>query len=259
MFNCVQCLEKMRKLNSKMRILYAVKVFFWLAVITAGAARSEATLIVTGSDINLTLPGNPVNAIVDGYDATNMATPSMFSVNFLVHGNGTYSSADFMLSQVPYTVVGGLRYFAIVYDAQETSGGRPVQIDNVTLYVNGVGVVWTSTDAMLLNSTTPYTDSPLGNGPDMALLIPVSVLDGLGLVGSNTARLTVTQSQSDNGPDEWEWTDKGIIGGVSFFGPNEPISSVVVPEPSTAGLILIGCALLLAVRKGRKSKPTVVR
>lgn len=223
-----------------------------VAALTIAAASARATVIVTGVDTNVLLPGTAGYAVLDGYDVTNMAVPSTFSVNLLVHGDGTFSSSNFNLSQVPYATISGTKYFAFVYDARETGGARSVQIDNVTLSVNGIGAVWSSTDSILLNSTTPYTASPLGTGPDLAVFIPVSAFDGLGLTGSSTAFLTVTQSMSDNGSDEWVWTDRGIIGGVTFFGPDDPIASEssdpAVPEPTTfflSGGVLLGAGLLM--------------
>jgi len=81
----------------------------------------------------------------------------------------TKSSAPLFFKDVPYTTVLGIRYFAFVYDAQETQNSQRISIDDVTVKVDSQ-TVWSSTEAIFLNgSGGNLTLTPLGNGADFAL------------------------------------------------------------------------------------------
>ncbi len=221
--------------------------------------------------VEVVVPGITANGIADGYDLLNSAIPSSFSTNFLVLGDETKSSAPIPISQVPYTSIGGTLYFAFVYDLQETNNNEEVVIEDVTISVTGIGDVWTMTDSLILNfnGTSNLTLTPLGNGADMALFIPVSVFDGLGLTGSNTIVFTSTQSGSNNGNDEWILTDRGVVrpgcdgtgdpddcAPLPQFAPDEAVSSgaATVPEPASIALLGAGVLLLVSFRR-KRNKP----
>jgi PEP-CTERM motif-containing protein len=211
------------------------------------------------------------NGIADGYDLLNDAIPSTFNVNFLVLGNETASSAPIQIADVPFTLIGGSPYFAFVYDLQETNSNEDVSIDDVIISVTGVGEIWSSTDVLLLNyaGTLNLTLTPLGNGADMALFVPVSAFDGQSLTGADTLVFTSTQSLSNNGDDEWTLTDRGVVrpgcdgsnpsapacsAPLPRFGLTDPITSDVgfsadVPEPGGFVLVLGGLVVLGLLRR----------
>lgn len=200
----------------------------------------------------------PTSGLADGYDATNDAMPATFNSNFLVvSGNGTeFSSVPQLFSDVGYTTLGSTRYFAFVLDAQEISKAASLSIDSVRISVNATEV-WRTTEAILLNSTANLTLTPLGNGGDMALYVPVNVFGGLSLTGSSTFVFHATHSLGDNGGDEWRLTDYGVTGVVRRFGPNDPITSdpvTPIPEPSSALLLLTGIGLVAVSRKYRPKR-----
>ena len=80
----------------------------------------------------------------------------------------------------------------------------------------------------------------------MELYVPVSLFVGYGLKGSDSLTLTVTQSLSDNGTDEWD-----VLRSGNFFGPDEQISNVPIPP----AFWLFGTGLLgLGLLGGRRKK-----
>lgn len=210
-----------------------------------------ALTITDGSNFNVSLN--------NGAFITNNSAPSSdFNANDLINMNDGTETNDgvspkhanpFPLSAVPYTVVGGISYFQFIYDMQETGSKISLSIDDIVLTAGvtyppapatGGTVVWDYDQAafgsILLNSMEPYTDTPLGTGGDMALYVPVSLFEGLGLTGRSLLTMTVTQSLSDDGDDEWV-----VLATGNFFRPDDPIGQEV-PEPST--LLLIGTGLL---------------
>lgn len=113
-------------------------------------------------------------------------------------------------------------------------------------------VVWSTQEAFVLNPSAPLTLTPLGNGADMALFIPVASFNGLNLTGSDTFIVRATHSNSHNGNEEWLFTDRGITTPVVFFDPIDPIFDPGVngiPEPSTFDLGLLGAGLLALRRR----------
>lgn len=213
---------------------------------------AHATLIVNGDNTQLFLSGtNGLPAVVYGYDATNAAIPSTFNSNFLVKGDGTGSSAPITFSTAPTTTVGSLRYFVFVLDLQETNKNESLSVTNVSITVNNQ-VIWQSTDDILVNSTTALTLTPLGNGADMALLVPVAAFNGLGLTGADTFIFSATHALSHNGNEEWQFTDRGITSQIVFYLPGESIEDVpAVPEPSTIAFAMAGLGLIAFRHKMR--------
>jgi hypothetical protein len=93
---------------------------------------------------------------------------------------------------------------------------------------------------------------PLGNGADLAVLVPLSVFDGHGLTEADSFFFQATQSGGDNGSDEWTLSDKGIADThtPAIFSPDQEISSGIIPEPGTGVLLGAGLlALALNVRR----------
>jgi hypothetical protein len=235
-------------LKSSIRVVSLVA--FAVALICTPA---HATLMVYGNNTQLFLSGtNGLPAVVYGYNATNAAIPSTFSSNFLVKGDGTGSSAPITFSTAPYSAVGGKRYFVFVLDLQETSNNESLLISNVSVTINNQ-TIWQSTDSLLVNSSTPLTLTPLGNGADMALLVPVAAFSGLGLTGSSTFIFSATHSLSNNGNEEWQFTDEGITSQVAFFQAGELVQDIAqVPEPATILNAAAGLGLV-AYFRGRRN------
>jgi hypothetical protein len=219
-----------------------------------------ATVNINGGTSVYVAGTSGASAFVVGYGSSQNAIPSTFSSNFQVNtSDGTpQSSGTLQFLQIPYASVGGSLYFALVLDAQEVSSNQAnpqreaLRIDWVRITV-GSTLVWQTTDSILLNATAPFTLTPLGNGADMAIFIPVSIFNGFNLTGSTTFVFTAQHSLGDNGSDEWIFTDRGIGGGTQFFGANQIIQAAEpVPEPSTWALSLLGAAALaLRSRKRR--------
>lgn len=227
-----------------------------LLVVAALAAVSalgvQATALVLGNNAQVGVAGsNGLNAIAVGYDLTNAAIPSTFSTNFLVKGDGVGSSSPLNFVNAPYTTIGASLYFTFVLDLQETNNNESLSVDAFELLVNS-NVIWSTQEPLVVNNGTPLTLTPLGNGADMALFIPVASFNGLNLTGSDTFIVRATHSLSHNGNEEWLFTDRGITTPVQFFGPNDPIfdpSMNNVPEPSTFVLGLLGAGLLALRRR----------
>ena len=229
---------------------YRVVALLSLAIALLSSPLYSAQILVDGNNTQLFVGSTGLPAVVYGFDATNAAIPSTFSNNFFVKGDGTASSTPITFSSAPTTYLGGMRYFVFVLDAQEPGSNQAISLDNMSISVNNV-TIWSTTDTLLLNSRSPLTLTPQGNGADMAFYIPVAVFNNLGLTGSSTFVFTVTQSQSSGGNEEWEFTDRGIPTAITFFAPGETIVDVVVPEPSTTVLAFSSLLALAGFAKYR--------
>lgn len=226
-----------------------------------------SAVIIDGSTDLAAITSAQGNGLVDGYDNPQDAIPSSFNVNYLSVGDGPpASSVDRMFSDAGYATVAGQLFLTFVYDAQETNPARPVTIDFVRILVGPafMTVAWETSETIVLNSNpVDQTLTPLGNGADMALYVPLTAFDGLGLTGSSLFRFETQQSNADNGNDEWIFTDFGVLrdgcdgtvpencSPLPMFGPDETVSSSpeVVPEPGTVLLLAGGLLAIAALRR----------
>jgi len=215
------------------------------------ATTAMAYIITDSSNFNVTLN--------DGaYIKQGAAPSSWFNQEIFTSGDETVSGTV-AFSAIPYFSFSNTRYFQFVYDMQETGGKgqRQINIDDIVLTVGGFPIPFWNFDqtlygSIILNTAEPWTNTPLGAGGDMELYVPVYLFQGYGLTGSNLLTLTVTQSMSDNGTDEW--VVLGSAGGGSFFSPGDPINDPnhQAPLPPTAYLLGAGLLGLLAARRRSK-------
>ena len=207
---------------------------------------THAVFIVSGSDSNVALNGG---AYADGTDAT---VPSAYRNPELIKNvqGGPETSALTPLYQVPYDS----GFFVFVYDQQETNSGgganKSIQITGISIDIGSTNI-WTLAETIELDGTT---NSPLGNSGDMALYVPLTLFSGF--TASELFTFTTTQSDYDNGGEEWILRNKG-----NFFDPDDCISGTcqepqppaAVPEPSIIALMSIGLAGMGLARKRVKT------
>jgi hypothetical protein len=231
--------------------IYLLGISLCLSILMPSMA---SAITVLGTDSYIALNDD---AYVDG---TNAAAPSNFNNELMTLGNETLSGTV-AISEIPYLDLSSSLYFEFIYDMQETGGnsngglgGRPISIDDIVVSVNGT-TIWdydaSTYGSILLNGTTAFTDTPLGAGGDMALYVPVALFNGLGFTGSDALTLTVTQSDADNGTDEWIVQGSGA-GGMFFSAADVIIDSSAVPVP--AAMWLFGSGLLGLVGMARRKK-----
>jgi len=213
-----------------------------------GVSPASALVIYDGSDFNESL--NDGALITDSiFDPSSFAYRDIVSQTVDGELSGTIAFSD-----IPLFSIGSILYFGFIFDSQETvqvagSDNEPeITIDDIVIAVSG-STVWDLNEPITLNPTSGLISStftPQGAGGDLELYIPVSLFDGLGLLGSDSLTFTSTLFNTDNGHDEW------IVdaSGTSFFDPDDPIGSQPVPEPAT--MVLVGSGLLGLAGLGRK-------
>ena len=87
------------------------------------------------------------------------------------------------------------------------------------------------------------------------MLIPMTIFDGLGLFGTHNFVLSGSQTNSDDGNDEWAFQgfagEESIIG---YFNAEDEITSGAAAIPVPAALWLFGSGLLGLVGIARRKK-----
>jgi hypothetical protein len=224
---------------------------YGIPIATNPCPRPTGTIVsVNGASVDQWFCGSTAGAWIDPLGSTDNPAQPTFSTNLIRIGdNVLVTSAPFSFSTVP--VVTGLvseLYFAMTYDAQETGNNESLQIVEFYLRV-GSTTIWSATDFIELNANSPFSLTPLGNGGDLVVYIPVWAFNGLGLTGASQLTLTSRQINTHNGRDEWILSDFGIKTPIQYFTPGQPIWSPTpgnpgggnppssVPEPGTAALL----------------------
>ncbi len=189
-------------------------------------------------------PANSNHAINDSAFIDGTVADAQSSFNSAITSQTL--TGTFSFSNIPVTTISMMDFFVFSYDSQETGGNPAISIDDIQISVAGLGVLW-DYDEVTFGSIdlAGDTDSPLGNGADIALAIPVSIFQGLGLTGADDLTFTWTQSNDNNGFDEW------VLAGTGAFDPGDPIGPVPIP----AAVWLFGSALmgLVGIRRRRKN------
>ena len=218
-------------------------------------ANSAFALTITDSS-NFEVDLNDGAIITD-----SAADPSTFSNEFWVYGDSDSLISnqdinpprDLLLGEIPYLNLDGFDYFYFVYDLQETgqAGSALVWIDDIKIS-SGTVTIWDfdqgTYGSIILNKTTPFSDTPLGDGGDLALYLPLSLFSGL--TPESEIIFAARQSNSDNGKDEWVITGEGSFI-VETIDPGDP-PVTPVPEPSTFLLLgggLVGLAFVVRRRR----------
>lgn len=176
---------------------------------------------------------------------------STFSQEFISSMGGVDISDPVSIGDIPIVQRGGVPMFRLLYDQQETMRNESVTHHSLKLYgtpsssetltsIVTAQLIWENHDPIEVNPVGGYvTDSPLGNGADYALLVPVSLFSGL----STNDYMFMVQDQRNghNGPDEWAITDGVTLPDGHIIGQ--------IPEPSSAALMLIALAAFTLRRK----------
>ena len=230
------------------------------------SSNTSASIVIDGTSLDVNIPGTSADATLTAYSVflgNDPGSPSLFN-NEVLNYPGTsdpdvVAGNTIQMSDVPVYTIDDQTYLRLIYDAQETSPAKQIDITSILINVGGQDV-WaydsspTGGDgAIIVNPDgTPDTEltiKPLGQGADLSLLIPMTVFDGLGLTGSDDFVLSASQINSDNGNDEWAF--QGFAGEesiISYVDPNDVIG-VVVPVPATVWLFGSGLIGLIGVAR----------
>jgi hypothetical protein len=241
--------------NNLMKLMPTYCLLLATVLAIFGGTANGATIFADGDDT--------VVAVNDGafFDGTDSTTSSAFSTPELIKNQGdeTKTSDATPLTTVPFITYLGNHYLQLIYDQQETANttGQPnrerVILTQLSVYVSpdttfaNASLVWTLTtgDQVNVNDQNrtggPFaaTDSPLSAGGDVRLNIPFSLFP-LGTTSDDYLFFRATQTESDNGGDEWV---------VSTEGSTLP-PGTLIPEPS-AGLLAMAGLLVLSYRRWR--------
>lgn len=227
---------------------------------------------VDGSTTNLDVG---TGTLIDANDDPSVLKGNLFSTPELIKNQQNETlTGSVSLSMIPVVDVSGVLYFQFIYDAQEVAntgtGGNSnrelVSIDNIEIKAGPAETLIWELDAsdpserILLNNNDPVSPSynptatPQSAGGDFELLLPLSKFDGLGINSSDTLWFTATQSESDNGGDEWA----RLIDG-NFFNPGEIIGpggpgTATVPEPSSLAIFGLGAFVMMRASRRRKRR-----
>ncbi len=236
------------------RILFVYVVGLLLPLSTASA------ITIGGDEANVALNDG---AFIDG---TVVYPQSIFAQELATSRTGM---GDIALSDLPVIGVGMDLFFSFIFDSQETGNARELDIDAIDLTINGQSI-WTydgSQGPLTINDgTEPETATPLGNGADLELFVPISLFNGF--TGSDILTFSWDQSRDNNGFDEWVTVGEGffaageIIGGlvdpldpsdpVDPSGPDPMVPGSEVPEPATLTLLSLGAIALMRRRKANQ-------
>ncbi|MGB2429753.1 MAG: PEP-CTERM sorting domain-containing protein [Akkermansiaceae bacterium] len=239
------------------------------------------TIYLDGTDAHFEAPDGVV------YDGTTNFSPSDWNSNLVLsgpnqdgeamssfHGNLTDPGDDtftqpqiLQITDIPVITRNDIQYFAFVMDSQETGGnGLPILTRSMTINIHSTSAyndpteVWSNPYAVQLNGDLPASEgggaqnesvTPLGQGSDLYVLVPVSKFYGFST--DDYFEWIVIQEDSNNGNDEW-----ALAPGTTFFesgitlsaesGP--PEDPEAVPEPSS--ISLLGLALVSVLLRRRR-------
>ncbi len=225
------------------------------AALGALCSSCAITAPISASAASFTLdPNDPHQLINDGayVDGTRADQQSTFSKE--IASSGKYvgalagwekGSGTVLLGDVPVESYAGDLFFVFVYDQQEVQGtggeSEPrerIYLEQISILIDSIPVwEWDHASYGTL-ALMGNTDSPLGNGADMGLAIPLALVASMGqFTGSSQVTFSWTQSGSHNGGDEW------VLVGDGYFGPDQPVVSRV-PLPGALPLMALATGAL---------------
>jgi len=204
----------------------------------AWAGANTGSPIASGA--NLFDPTNPGAGNVGNATSSGLHTPITLSLNYDVDenssgpGGATQGSPAWVLNTAAKTFVGHTGTF--------TLGSVPVGTYTVVLYgVNFAGTKgasFTLSSGTAVGGLTQTLGGPEGS-PANSFVLGDNYVEFVNVQPDGSGNISGTWT-GDNAP-----TDEGFFNGVQ-------IVQQVVPEPSTIGLLGLGAAAMLAVRRRRK-------
>ncbi|MEQ1903933.1 MAG: PEP-CTERM sorting domain-containing protein [Pirellulaceae bacterium] len=236
------------------------RIFAIAAIAVCMPAFANADLFISGTS-STPLGGG---IIANGTDTTSA---SLYRTPELIKDldNSETDLGRTALSNIDLVTIMGVQHFRIFLDQQETGGGgKKLSLTDLVIKIYDVTdvtfsnphLLWdynqaTNGSIVLNDSSQPATDSPLGNGTDMAILIPRSMFAGTGFRGKDILELMATEgSDGDNGGEEF--ASRKVGAGIVFLDPNQ--MAAPVPEPGSTFLTITATTLAFALLRRRKSR-----
>lgn len=204
-----------------------------ITLLAAPGSLWAVNILITGEEDRVDVG---LGAWIDGTVANHQST---FAFKYLSVGDEELAVSDVMFGSV--SVDPGTGSIVLLYDSQETGGDPGLIIERLEIYTapaeepTSLTLRWSLSPADQLE-LTGGTDSPLGNGADMALHLPLELFAGV--ADDDLFILQTYQAHADNGSDQWVSPTGPTIGGTT-----------VIPEPRTALLLLMGITFIATRRR----------
>jgi len=256
-----------------MHIIKLRKSLALTVVLLSFSSIASASIVIDGTSLGVSIPGTTADATITAYSTflgNDPGSPSLFNNEVLSYPGtsdpNVVAGNSIQMSNVPIFTIDNNTFLRLIYDSQETSPKKQIDIASIAITVGGQ-LIWAydsgSNGPIIVNpdgtggttATTNLTIKPLGQGADLALFIPMTIFDGMGLLGSDNFVLSASQVNSDNGNDEWAFQGFAADAGTySYFDPTDMITSGIAVVPVPAAVWLFGSGLLGLVGMARRKK-----